>query len=290
MDIHLMKIFVSVFMEKSVSKAAEKLYISQPTVTEHIKRLEELLGKKLFVRVSKGIKPTEYALEIFPKINKVINKYDLLIGFLNVNKNVDKKIVIGSSSVPEIVILPKVIEKFNNMYSDVRFNIIVSDSIDIIKKVLSYEVVLGFVGTVIKDDKLIFEKILDDELIIAAKEGFFKKDIIDIDDLFKHKAIFREEGSGTRKEVENYLKAFGVSIKKINTFAIVNKNDLYINLIKQGLAYGFISKIVAEINGLSTHKLRGVTLKRGIFAVYRKNMELSEEYRLLLEVSRNDIV
>lgn len=86
MDIHLMKIFVSVFMEKSVSKAAEKLYISQPTVTEHIKRLEELLGKKLFVRVSKGIKPTEYALEIFPKINKVINEYDLLIGFLNVNK------------------------------------------------------------------------------------------------------------------------------------------------------------------------------------------------------------
>jgi len=289
MNIHLVKIFVTVFTEKSISRAAEKLYISQPTVTDHVKKLEDLIGEKLFIRINKGIKPTDYANMIFPKFAKLLNEYNNLIDFLEVKSNIDKKITIGTSSVPKIIFLSKVIDKLQEM-TNVSFNIIASDSMDIIRKVLSYEIVLGFVGTVAKDEKLIFEKIMDDELVITAKKGFFQKSNLEIDDLLRHKAIMREEGSGTRKEIENYFKSAGISMKMLNIYVVVNDNNLYIDLIKMGLGYGFISKAVAELNGLSVHKLSGMSLKRGIFAVFRKNIELIEEYKILLEFCKNNIV
>jgi len=289
MNIHLVKIFVTVFAEKSISRAAEKLYISQPTVTDHVKKLEDLLGEKLFIRINKGIKPTDYANIIFPKFAKLLNEYNNLIDFLEVKGTIDKKITIGTSSVPKIIFLSKVIDKLKEM-TNVSFNIIASDSMDIIRKVLSYEIVLGFVGTVVKDEKLIFEKIMDDELVITAKKGFFQKSNLEIDDLLRHKAILREEGSGTRKEIENYFKSAGISMKMLNIYAVVNDNNLYIDLIKMGLGYGFISKAVAELNELSVHKLSGMSLKRGIFAVFRKNIELVEEYKILLEFCKNNIV
>jgi len=289
MNIHLVKIFVTVFAEKSISRAAEKLYISQPTVTDHVKKLEDLLGEKLFIRINKGIKPTDYANIIFPKFAKLLNEYNNLIDFLEVKGTIDKKITIGTSSVPKIIFLSKVIDKLKEM-TNVSFNIIASDSMDIIRKVLSYEIVLGFVGTVVKDEKLIFEKIMDDELVITAKKGFFQKSNLEIDDLLRHKAIMREEGSGTRKEIENYFKSAGISMKMLNIYAVVNDNNLYIDLIKMGLGYGFISKAVAELNELSVHKLSGMSLKRGIFAVFRKNIELIEEYKILLEFCKNNIV
>ncbi|MGB9730962.1 MULTISPECIES: LysR substrate-binding domain-containing protein [Calditerrivibrio] len=287
MDIHQMKIFLSVFTERSITKAAEKLNITQPTISEHIRNMENVMGKKLFIRSGKEMKPTEFACEIFPGIIDLINRYDKFLDQLDIKKESVDKLSIGSSSVPKIVILPIAIHNFQMHYPDVKMIINISDSVSIIEKVKRYEIPLGFVGTVIPDDRLTYEKIFEDELIIACRKGLFHKIDLEIDDLFKYKFVSRDEGSGTRKEAESYLKKAGLSINKFKPTIVTNDFDIYVDLIRKNDFFGFMSKVVAEKKELSIHRIKNIKLKRGIYAIYRNDIELPHEYNSFKNICKS---
>ncbi|MGC8769005.1 LysR substrate-binding domain-containing protein [Calditerrivibrio sp.] len=287
MDIHQMKIFLSVFTERSITKAAEKLNITQPTISEHIRNMENVMGKKLFIRSGKEMKPTEFACEIFPGIIDLINRYDKFLDQLDIKKESVDKLSIGSSSVPKIVILPIAIHNFQMHYPDVKMIINISDSVSIIEKVKRYEIPLGFVGTVIPDDRLTYEKIFEDELIIACRKGLFHRIDLEIDDLFKYKFVSRDEGSGTRKEAESYLKKAGLSINKFKPTIVTNDFDIYVDLIRKNDFFGFMSKVVAEKKELSIHRIKNIKLKRGIYALYRNDIELPHEYNSFKNICKS---
>lgn len=287
MDIHQMKIFLAVFTEKSITKASEKMNITQPTISEHIKNMEHIIGKKLFIRNGKEMKPTEFACEIFPGISDLINRYDKFLEHLDIKKESVDKLLLGSSSVPKIVILPIAIKNYQINHPGIRLIINISDSISIIEKVKKYEIPLGFVGTVIPDEKLTYEKIFEDELIIAGRKGLFHRIELEIDDLFKYKFVSRDEGSGTRKEAESYLKKAGLSINKLKPIIVTNDFDIYVDLIRKNDFFGFMSKVVAEKKELSIHRLKNIKLKRGIYALYRNDIELPHEYNSFKNICKS---
>jgi DNA-binding transcriptional LysR family regulator len=276
-----------VFTERSITKAAEKLNITQPTISEHIRNMENVMGKKLFIRSGKEMKPTEFACEIFPGIIDLINRYDKFLDQLDIKKESVDKLSIGSSSVPKIVILPIAIHNFQMHYPDVKMIINISDSVSIIEKVKRYEIPLGFVGTVIPDDRLTYEKIFEDELIIACRKGLFHRIDLEIDDLFKYKFVSRDEGSGTRKEAESYLKKAGLSINKFKPTIVTNDFDIYVDLIRKNDFFGFMSKVVAEKKELSIHRIKNIKLKRGIYALYRNDIELPHEYNSFKNICKS---
>lgn len=78
MDIHQLKIFISVFKNKSFSKAAKELFLTQPTISEHIKTLEEELDCKLFDRFGKVIIPTTEAEILYENAQGVVEKVENL--------------------------------------------------------------------------------------------------------------------------------------------------------------------------------------------------------------------
>ena len=71
-NLELYKIFIMVAKEQNITKASEKLNISQPAVTKHIKNLEEQIGNPLFIRTKKGVKLNEYGEKIFLNVKKAI--------------------------------------------------------------------------------------------------------------------------------------------------------------------------------------------------------------------------
>lgn len=288
MDIHILRVFIEVFSEKSISKAAEKLYISQPTVTEHIKNLENRFGSKLFFRYGKELKPTEYAIQIYPKILELVNDYNELLDFLKVKRMKLKKLNIGSSSVPSYILIPQAIDKFKKQHFDCLVNIFTSDSKEIIKKVLSYDIMLGFVGTKEEHEDLLYVEIMEDELVLVAREGLFHDEIVKLEQLQKYDMILREGGSGTRKEVEKYFRSGNLDLKSFKVGVTLNDLSLFISTIKSGDFYGFISRIIAKKNRLSIHRLKDISIKRSIYAVYRKNIELSQEYLQFLHICRSE--
>ncbi|MEF3255337.1 MAG: LysR family transcriptional regulator [Deferribacterales bacterium] len=286
MDIHQFRVFIVVFKEKSVSKAAEKLYLSQPTVTEHIRNLEKQFGEKLFFRNGKHLEPTSFAKEIYPKIADLLTQYEKTVASISKKDRSIKKLSLASSSVPTIAIIPQAVSIFRNDYNTAEFDFFSTDSVTVSKVVLAHNYPIGFLGTKIENTHLAYEHIADDELVIVAKQSFFDKKILTFDDLLKRDMVVREEGSGTRKELENAFKKHNVSLNQFKISITVNEPWLFFTLIKSGNFYGFSSRHLAEINDLSIFRIEGCSIQRSIYAVYRKDITLANEYRYFLDICK----
>ena len=101
MDIHHLKIFVSVYKNKSFTKASEELHISQPTISEHIKNLESSLDCRLFDRLGRSIMPTAEADVLYPKALQLLDDLDQIQEEITATgAGVKGKLVIGASTIP----------------------------------------------------------------------------------------------------------------------------------------------------------------------------------------------
>jgi DNA-binding transcriptional LysR family regulator len=113
MDIHHLKIFVSVYKNKSFTKASEELHISQPTISEHIKNLENSLECKLFDRLGRSIMPTVEADLLYPKALQILEDLDQIQQEITAaGTGVKGKLVIGASTIPGAYILPRMAYSF----------------------------------------------------------------------------------------------------------------------------------------------------------------------------------
>ncbi len=136
MDIHHLKVFSSVFKNKSFSKASEELFLTQPTISNHIKALEDELGCNLFDRLGRSIMPTKEAevlynlsIELIEKINSIRE------AIANIKKEIAGNLLIGASSIPGVYLIPGIIAGFKKNHPAVSFQIIISDSMDISERI-----------------------------------------------------------------------------------------------------------------------------------------------------------
>lgn len=107
MDIHQLRIFTSVYHHKSFSKASRHLHISQPTISEHIKNLEEELRCSLFDRLGRSIMPTREAKLIFPKALKLIEDLEAIKQTIQTGQtHIKGTLKIGASTIPGNYMLP----------------------------------------------------------------------------------------------------------------------------------------------------------------------------------------
>jgi len=284
MDIHHLKIFVSVYRNRSFSKAANQNFLTQPTVSEHIKNLEIYLNCKLFDRVGKKIIPTkeadilyEYALEIIDKLE-------------NLKENIDKikkipagRIFIESSTIPGNYILPSLIASFKKLYPDINIQINISDSQNVINKVVLGDILIGMVGTKINNSFIDYTPFVEDELVIASSD-FFDKSFIEANELLKYPFIAREEGSGTRKETEKWLKNFGIEPENLNIVCTLSNTDAVKEAIKNGVGISIISihaiKDEIECGKIKAIKIKGNEMKRTFYIVKHKKRTLPFIYQL----------
>lgn len=147
MDIHHLKIFVSVFKNRSFSKASQKLYLTQPTISGHIKSLEEELNCRLFDRMGRTVIPTKEAEVLYSYAIEIIEKADNIKNVIGqFKKEPTGELIIGASTIPGTYLLPSIMTGFLKKYPAISFQIIISDSRDIIERVLKHELLMGIVG------------------------------------------------------------------------------------------------------------------------------------------------
>lgn len=288
MDIHKLKIFLTVYKHKSFSKASEELLISQPTITEHIRYLESYLGVKLFDRIGKNIYPTEQAHQLYEKsINIVESFYNLK------NQIKDEhygEIKIYSSSIPGNYILPYLISNFLRDKKDFYVNLEVSDSKVVIEKILSDEGFLGFVGTKLINEKLDYELFRKDAIILVSSSKCSIPDKISLHELKTYNFILREEGSGTRREIEKFLLLKGIELQDLKVSLIVHNNEVIKRFLLQGDYLSFVSELSVkeEINKGIFKKInvKGVRIERNFYIVRKKGRTLPLRYKIFLDYIR----
>jgi len=242
MDFKQIDAFVNVAKYKSFSKAAEAIYLSQPTVSAHIASLEEELNKQLFDRRGKDIRLTpsgnlflEYALSMINTRNNAI---------LNLSE-LDKKIVgnltIATSTTPLRTIIPELLAKYHSIYPEITFDIKEKSAHKVIDLLLKDEVDLGFASEIIPDEKLSYTKIKNDSLILISNNKTLP-DILSVDDILKLPFIIRENGSATRHIIDNLIKTLGYSIQNLKLSAVVSSLEAVLQLVKSDFGISIVSE------------------------------------------------
>ncbi len=288
MDIHQLKIFASVFRNKSFSRASDELYLTQPTISDHIRTLEEELDCKLFDRLGRTIIPTKEAEVLYSHAMEIIEKANILKESIGQTmKEIKGELIIGASTIPGTYLMPHIMAKFQKRYPSVSFQILVSDSKDIVEKVSRHELLMGAVGAKTTNTQINYTPFMDDELIVVSSPSLIKKEDMTIRELIKFPIIMREEGSGTRKETEKILEGKGISFENIKVAGIFGSTDAVKQAVKAGLGVSILSRfsVTDELKHkiLKEIKLIDIQMKRKFYIVTHKKRTLPRAYKMFLE-------
>lgn len=279
MDIHQLKVFSSVFKNRSFSKASDELHLTQPTISDHVKTLEEELECKLFDRLGRTIIPTKEAEALYGHAAEIIEKADLTKDVIGrFKKEISGELIVGASTIPGTYLMPSLMAAFQKTHPGVSLQVFISDSKGIGEKVLKHELLIGVVGTKFTNGYLNYVPFIEDELIAVSSTSLIKKDMLALKDLVKFPMVLREEGSGTRKEVEKILESKDVILEDIKIAGIFGSTEAIKQAVKAGLGFSVLSRLsVADelkYRLLREIRLSDVQMKRKFYIITHKKRSL----------------
>lgn len=293
MDLRHLESFAAVAKARSFSKAAEMLFLTQPTISNHISHLESEMNALLINRSNKRITLTPAGELLLRHVLVILNERDQALFDLEQYKGeITGTLDIASSSTPERYLLTELLCAFSARYPSVRFNLMRLDSKQVLDRLLSGEIDFGIVGSR-SDSKnqLIFTEIGQDEVVLVGPtEGSLSRIAsLTPQELPKQRLLLRESGSGTRSTVENRLAELGVLPEQLQVAATMENTETIKDAVNKGMGLAFISARAAE-QDLAQGRLRlipveGLHISRSFYFVYHKHMllsPLSERFRLFI--------
>ncbi|HJE02860.1 LysR family transcriptional regulator [Aliarcobacter thereius] len=260
MDSNLLKIFIEVANEKSISKAANKLGFAQSNVTSRIKQLENSIDTILFHRVPSGIILTKegeklysYALDIVKKID--FAKYEMQ------NMKTQINLTIGSTESYASTKLINFLIQLNNDFPNINLELITNTTKETIKNLLEYRVDIAFIsGNPNNNDLLILNKI-DEEIVLAESKEKTPPNVL----------ITFKNGCAYNDFSKNYLK--NISNNDFKHFQFGNYETI-LACIKAGMGKSFLPiSIIEKLNYKDKLKLTKLEGNSNIptYLVCRKN-------------------
>ena len=277
MDLRRLQVFSKVYEHRSFSRAAEAVLLSQPTVSGHIKTLEDELGIQLFDRLGREIMPTkaaellyDYAKRILEEVEEAQQAVDAFLGRLR------GELKVGGSTIPGQYVLPTLIGAFHMEHPQVRTVLTIGDTAEITSQVLSGELELGVVGASTPEERLAFTPLMGDLVsLVAWPEHPLVGHKVSVADLAEHAMILREAGSGTQMFVNRALKKGGLEPADLNVAARMGSTMAVIQGVRAKVGLGFISHRavreevaagrVVELN------VNGMNLRRQFYLTTRRH-------------------
>lgn len=295
MDIHRLLIFCKVIEFQSFTKAAEALGLTQPTVSEHLRALEESLGEKLVDRLGREILPTpagkvlhKYAREMIQLRDKAVQAIDKFKGELS------GSLYVGASTIPGTYILPRLVGAFKTSYPSIQITVKIGGSGEIVRKIVEGGVEFGIIGARWDEKKILLEEIYSDELVLALYRGhrWEGRESVDLEELAGEPFVLREGSSGTRMVTAGALEAGGFSPSLLNVVAEMGATEAIREAVKARIGISIISWLAVrediERGALCSVPLNQMRIRRPFFLAQRKNRELSPLCSAFLEHLRSE--
>lgn len=284
MDFKQLEAFILVADLGSFSKTAKQLRVTQPTVSAYISSLETEMGCRLIDRLpgearasETGRKLYNYATEIIALRNKAYAACKRQTG------GVAGTIRLAASSIPAQYVLPVVMAEFRMKYPDAQFDMMGCDSKSAAIMVLEGRAEIAMTGTLNKNRQLVYDPFMEDELVVitpaAPPYSDMKEDTFRMADLMKAPFVIREQGSGTRKETEDYLCSLGYETGALNIAATMEHSDAVIKGVSQGLGISIVSRLSAadyeRFGMIRIFRLAEGRMRRKLYLVRGKDQPLS---------------
>ncbi|WP_047151142.1 LysR family transcriptional regulator [Aneurinibacillus tyrosinisolvens] len=281
-----LKTFVTVVEEKSFTRAGEKLRLSQPSVSLHIKNLESEFQAKLIDRSPKHLYITAAGEMLYERAKQMLNLYEKAREDLYTHQHTIKgKLHIGASYTIGEYILPRLLAAFSHEYPEAEVEVTVGNTESIARAVKLLQMDVGLIEGQTNDKDLQITPFMQDEMVLVVPTNHplaaFK--MIDADKLHDCTWIVREEGSGTRVYTDYVIENFGLRVKKMVTFS---SNQAVKEAVAAGLGVTVLSDWAVrkplQYGELASLSIQGRTFLRQLSYIQAAHVEMTQLTRLFL--------
>lgn len=245
MNFNHLAIFLAVAEEGNLTRAAERLHISQPAVSKQLRELEKSLGLALFHRLSKGVRLTEggevllvYARQIFALETEAGRA-------LNELRNLERgQLSVGASTTIGVYLLPEICARFRAMFPGIEMQLEIANAAQIQARLLNNELDLALSEGFIFSQEIQTEVLGHDEIIgIASPGSALLDEKLTIARLLREPILWRESGSGTRAVVESALRDRGfTSPARVS----LGSTEAIKRAVMAGNGIAFVSRLTVE--------------------------------------------
>ncbi|GAB6255058.1 LysR family transcriptional regulator [Peribacillus sp. NPDC101481] len=273
-----LKTFVTLVEVKNFTKTAEMLLMSQPSVSLHIKKLEEEFQTKLFLRSPKFLKVTLTGEILYDRAKQMITIYEQTRQDIQEHdSSIKGELKIGASFTIGEYILPSLLIDLQEDYPELELQVVIGNTEEIVQAVRLYKVDIGLIEGQTNEKELSVHPFMQDELFIVSSNNHVlsNKDEVEITDLHDQAWVTREVGSGTREYLNHVIRSNGLKIKSILT--ISSNQGIKETLIKNGAGLALLSRSVIERDVqnkiLSIIQVKNESFNRTLSYVYSPIME-----------------
>ncbi len=296
MDLKQLEVFLAVAQQNSFSKAAKKMFLTQPTVSAHIRALEKELGTQLIVRAPKGVFLTEDGCVLIEYARDMLALRDSALTWFQSKKQNEKSTVrIAASTVPAQYLLPHAMAALCREDPGARFEILRCDSEGVVKNVVSRKVEFGLAGTRTEDARCRFEVLCEDRLVLITPDTEHYRQLkargAPAQELAREPFLVREKGSGTQREAERFLKQLGVDAEKLHIVAQLNDPESMKQAVSQGMGIAVVSELgvrdYERFGMVQVLRFETKASARRLYLVKSSEHRLSDEAQTLCRLLRS---
>jgi DNA-binding transcriptional LysR family regulator len=274
MDLRRLEVFAKVAELGSFSRAAEALFLTQPTISEHIRALEVEVGLPLLDRLGRGATPTpagrvllEYARRMLKLAEEARQAIEHFQGRMS------GTLVVGGSTIPGEYVLPALMGQFKAKYPDIAITLRVGSSRQVSEWVDGGRVEIGVVGARPVLRSLTARELMTDELVVVVPAGhpWAGRKSVGVADVRSEPLIVREPGSGSREALERALREAGTDLDAFRVAGEIGSTQAIKQAVRAGVGITIISKRAVEDEcraGLvSCVKVRDLKVARSFYLV-----------------------
>lgn len=208
-----LEVFVTVAELENFSRAAERLHMTQPAVSQYIKVLEKSMDARLFDRSNKYVRLTQAGEIVYHHAKEIIGLYTSMHALIDdLTNKASGTISIGASYTYGEYVLPEVLKRLKEEAPEITPSVTIGNTKEICKLISDYRLDIGIVEGEVKDENITVEPFETDELYVVSspesltlREGNFSPR-----ELEEETWIVREEGSGTRRISEKFFSSVGI--------------------------------------------------------------------------------
>ena len=269
-----LKVFRTVATQASFRKAAELLHLSQPAVSQHIQSLEEELGLRLFDRSGARISLTpagKLLLRYAERAARVLDEAKTAL--LKLQGEVSGNLQLGASTTIAQYILPRILGAFLKDNPRVKLSVLSGNTEEIVALLLKGAIMLGMIEGPPMSKEVHTEKFLDDRMVLIAPRSheWSGMSSVSLASLREVPLLLREQGSGSRRVVEQAIRKAGLSLNQLHIAMELDSTEAILSGVEAGLGLGFVSEwAIAKalrLGAVSLVRVEGLEIRRHLMLV-----------------------
>lgn len=273
MDITQLENFIMLAQHRSFSRAARHLNLTQSGLSRQVQKLESEVGASLLKREHLAVELTAAGQSFLIYAQDAVSQYKAMLMTLRQAPPIlAGELRIAASTTPGEFLVPDLVARFTADHPEVRPQVFITDSAQVIEELKEGRWDIGFVGAKLPGRAITYDVIAEDEVVLAVPlvHPFAGRREIQIEELADQPFVEREGGSGTLRSVRTTLAKSDISLPAYRVTMVLSTTRAVLSAVGRGYGLGWASNMALESDlteRVAVVRLSGLPIYRSLYMI-----------------------